>query len=298
MSTAIAALRSKFSWYDFRQTLIPWVLLMPAMAFLIWLLLGYGVFTAESFHDWTSSERTIPGFSLVQYVRFFKTPLYYRGFLRSIKIGVIVTILSLLWAYPLAYHISKSPRSGFFMAITILPMFLCVLVITYAWLVLLTPSGLLNTALLRAGLIKEPIKILFTERAIIFGLTHESVPYLVIPLLISLQKIPRSIEESAEILGATGWQKFWRITFPLSMPGVLSGTTIIYALAVAAFAAPILLGGRQVEMISVSIERQVGFYINWPFGGAISVLLAIFVLLFLALYGGFLRSRFLQHLSL
>ncbi len=205
-------------------------------------------------------------------------PIYIQVFIRSFKLGLITTVLCLVFGYILAYVItwfSEKSQSILILFVTI-PMWINTLLRTYAWISILSDNGIINTFLQTIGL--DPITMMYTDFSVIVGLVCDLLPFMVIPIHTSLSKMDKSLIEAAYDLGAHRWQAFWRVTFTLSIPGVISGVTMVFLLSISTFVIPKLLGGGQYVLIGNLIENQFVSIGDWNFGSAISLLLAILML--------------------
>lgn len=206
-------------------------------------------------------------------------PIYMAVFTKSLKLGLISVGICLLVGYTLAYIISlmdEKIQSSLVLLVTI-PMWINTLLRTYAWISLLSDNGVINTFLNAIGL--DSVTMMYTDFAVIIGLVSDLLPFMVIPIHTSLTKIDRSLIEAAHDLGANPFQTFWRVTFKMSIPGVLNGIIMTFLLSISTFVIPKLLGGGQYMLIGNLIENQFISVGNWNFGSAISLLLAAVILL-------------------
>lgn len=206
-------------------------------------------------------------------------PIYLAVFTKSLKLGLIAVGICLLVGYTLAYIIScfdEKIQSTLVLLVTI-PMWINTLLRTYAWISLLSDNGVINTVLNALGF--EAVTMMYTDFAVILGLVSDLLPFMVIPIHTSLTKIDRSLIEAAHDLGANPFQTFWRVTFKMSIPGVINGIIMTFLLSISTFVIPKLLGGGQYMLIGNLIENQFISVGNWNFGSAISLLLAAVILL-------------------
>ncbi len=206
-------------------------------------------------------------------------PIYLAVFTKSLKLGLISVGICLLVGYTLAYIISRFDekiQSTLVLLVTI-PMWINTLLRTYAWISLLSDNGVINTLLNALGM--ESVTMMYTDFAVIIGLVSDLLPFMVIPIHTSLTKIDRSLIEAAHDLGADPFQTFWRVTFKMSIPGVINGIIMTFLLSISTFVIPKLLGGGQYMLIGNLIENQFISVGNWNFGSAISLLLAAVILL-------------------
>ena len=215
-----------------------------------------------------------------------------RVFLRSIRIALISTVISLLLGYPLAYFISTR-RSTLMRSVTlflvILPFWTNFLVRTYAWRIILGQDGVINNVLLWLGVIQEPLGLLFTQGAVIVGLVYGFLPFMVLPIYASIERFDFKLVEAAHDLGANDWSAFWRVVLPGTAPGVVAGSILVFIPSVGSYVTPDLLGGGSGDalMIGNLIADWFGATGNWPRGGAISIAMMVLVLGALAVYWRF-----------
>lgn len=206
-------------------------------------------------------------------------PIYLAVFTKSLKLGLISVGICLLMGYTLAYIISRFDErvQSMLVLLVTLPMWINTLLRTYAWISLLSDNGVINTLLNALGV--ESVTMMYTDFAVIVGLVSDLLPFMVIPIHTSLTKIDRSLIEAAHDLGADPFQTFWRVTFKMSIPGVLNGIIMTFLLSISTFVIPKLLGGGQYMLIGNLIENQFISVGNWNFGSAISLLLAAVILI-------------------
>ncbi len=222
--------------------------------------------------------------TLANYLHLLHTPLYLTVILRSMRIAFSVVVLSLLIGYPLACFLvfqAGKYRQLLYQAV-IIPLWISYLVRAYAWKVIFGNEGVMNTLLLWCHATRHPLGfLLYSPFAVIVTLTHIYVPFVVLPVVASLEKIPRELLESSSDLGATAWQTFYRVILPLSLPGVLSGVTFAFLLSFGDFLSPLLLGGPSSVMIANIVANLFGADYNWPLGAAVAVLILVMVLIIL-----------------
>ena len=258
---------------------------------LIWvaafLLVPYALLFCYSFWSVSSAQVIVHAWSLDNYREFLRVHVYLQTLFRSMWIAARVTILSLLLGYPLAYFLSfhAGSRKDLFYQLVIIPLWVSYLVRAYAWKTILGSDGVLNTLLQYLHLIRHPLEfLLYSPFAVVLTLTHIYTPFAFLPIYASLEHIPRSLVEASHDLGGSPLQTFWRVIFPLSLPGVLAGATFAFVLSLGDFLAPLLLGGPSGIMISNIVVSLFGAAYNWPLGAAISLGMLIIVvsLLFLS----------------
>ena len=213
--------------------------------------------------------------TLGNYLRFWQQAFYIRVILRTLRVSLVVTGLCFLIGYPVAYYL-RGKRRGVQSALLLVyvsPWLVSVVVKAYGWMILLAPNGLLNRALLALGLVRQPVQLLWTETAIVIGLVHVYLVFMIFPIFTALLAIDDRLLRAAANLGARRGQRFWRVTFPLSLPGVVAGCLLVFSLTMSAFATPALLGGDRVKVMSFIAFEQSLILLNWPFGSAVAFIL-------------------------
>jgi spermidine/putrescine transport system permease protein len=205
--------------------------------------------------------------------------LYLNLFLFSLWIALLTTVITLLISYPVALFIARAPKRwrNILVFLVMIPFWTNFLVRTYALQFLMRANGPINTLLVGAGLISEPISLLSTPAAVLIGLVYGELPFMILPLYASLEKFDWSMFEAAQDLGANVFKAFTRVMLPMTMPGVLAGSILVFVPSVGSYITVELMGGGKTNMIGRVIASQFGVASNWPFGSAISLLLMIVV---------------------
>ncbi|MBN3003676.1 ABC transporter permease [Chromobacterium alkanivorans] len=225
--------------------------------------------------------------TLDNFYRLVEEPLYIELFIKSAGYAAITTVACLLMAYPLAWLIARSGKKyrDLMLLLVILPFWSNFLIRIYAWMIILGPQSaftkMLNVVVTSLGF--EPVRLLFTPFAVIVGLVYVHLPFMVLPLYANLEKHDMSLLDAAQDLGANAWQRFWRVTWPLSLPGVFAGSALVFIPALGMFAIPDILGGTDSIMIGNLIKQQILDTRDWPFGSVLSIMLTGGVLLIAAL---------------
>lgn len=229
-----------------------------------------------------SSELTFDNF-----VRIFTRAAYYEAILRSIWVSAIVSMVSLLFGYPLAYVIAKTTNPGrntFLMILVLSAMQLDMVIRMFGLMVLFGDNGLINGFLLFTGLISNPVPLMYNAFGVIVGLVQITLPFMVLSLIGIIKAIHPSLEEAARSLGASRRQAFFSIVLPLSMPGILAGTLLVFALSISSYVVPALMGGWKVVVLPIHIYQQIAEIGRWQFGAAIAVVLFITSIIAVAIY--------------
>ncbi|RVN02959.1 ABC transporter permease subunit [Sinorhizobium meliloti] len=220
-------------------------------------------------------------FSLDNYVWLTEDVLYFNAYVSSVVIAAISTFLTLLIGYPIAYGMAKAPRSlrPTLLMMVILPFWTSFLIRVYAWIAILKPEGLLNQFLSAVGLIDQPLIILNTNLAIYIGIVYSYLPFMVLPIYSALEKMDHSLTEAAQDLGCTPAAAFWRVTFPLSLPGVVAGCLLVFIPAVGEFVIPDLLGGSETLMIGKTLWSEFNSNRDWPVSSAVAIILLMILVI-------------------
>jgi spermidine/putrescine transport system permease protein len=217
--------------------------------------------------------------NLDSYARFFSESIYAQIFLKSLWYALLTTLFCLVLAYPLAALVAKSQKRyrDLLLLLVILPFWSNFLIRVYAWMIVLGPNAALARAVngVLAWLGHEPVPLLFSSFAVLVCLVYVHLPFMVLPLYANLEKHDQALLDAAQDLGANAWQRFWRITFPLSLPGVYAGAALVFIPALGIFAIPDILGGPEDSLIGNVIKQQFLETRDWPFGSVLSIVLTV-----------------------
>ena len=220
-----------------------------------------------------------PGWTTAHVARLVE-PLYLAVLGRSVVLSLLATALALLVSYPIALVIVRATRwRSFLLFLVVLPFWTSFLVRTYATIFLIRDTGLINQVLQAIGVIHQPLRMLYTPGAVLFGLVTGFVPFMALPIYASLEKLDPALLEAAEVLGAPEWRRFVRVIWPLTLPGVVVGSLLVFVPSLGSFLTSDLLGGAKVELIGNLVQNQFTSARNWPFGSALSFLLLLVVML-------------------
>ena len=254
------------------------LLTLPALLFVLILfivpaatLFSYSVLTQ------TPDGRIFLPFTLANYAHLFTTPVYYSVLLATLRVSGATAALSVLLGFPVALAIVRGGPivSRATMIILVAPLVVSIVVRTYGWQLLLANSGtgVVNWALHARGFGPAPVRVLYSETAVVIGSLHVFLPMLVLPLSSAIARIQPAVEEAARTLGAPAWRVFCRVTLPLSLPGLIAGVTIVFSLTSASYVTPAILGGNRGQMLGNLLEQQVVTVYNWPLSAAIAVVM-------------------------
>lgn len=213
------------------------------------------------------------GFSIQEYINIFKTNLYYTVFFRSVFLALLVTIFCLIIGYPLSYYITYSKHKLLLFGIVAISMWLGIIIRSYGWMGVLGENGILNYFIGALGFTTK--SLLFNKGAVIVGMVHILMPYMVLPIFAVMSNIPDNVLRASKSLGATNFYTFLKVYLPLSLPGILAGSLLVFIQAIGFYITPALLGGREDVMIAQLIELQVNQLLNWPFAAALATTLLL-----------------------
>jgi len=267
-----------------RRPFSPGTLILPLLIFLT-IFFFWPAIRLMTFSVMTQNSQGLIGspFTLAHYVRFFEVDLYQKVLWATIRISLVTSIIAAILAYPVATVLVRGniATTRIITLIVIAPLAVSVVVRAYGWQLILGngPTGLLNYVLMNLGIIDSPLTLLFSDAAVIIGSLHIFFPMMVLPLSSALGKIDPNLQQAARTLGAPAWKVFLRITFPLSLPGLLAGFTLVFSLASASYVIPALIGGPGSQMLGNMVEQQVLAVYDWPFGATIATILVFIVIL-------------------
>jgi putative spermidine/putrescine transport system permease protein len=268
-------------------------LLAPVLALLgLFFVLPMANLVVMSFYGFEPNRGIVYELGLGNYARFLGDPFYLGILGRTLKIAAQVTLMALLLAYPVAFYLSRtSGKERTYLTLLIVsPLLVSLVIRSFGWLIVLGPRGLINSTLRGWGIVESPLALMYTENAVLVSLIHVFYPFMVLPIAGSLQNIDPSVVRAAQNLGAGRWQVFRRVILPLSLPGVVAGCVIVFALTCSAFVTPLILGGPKVKVMAYSVWEQVISLLNWPFGAAIAFLLLFITLALIFAYNRWLES--------
>jgi spermidine/putrescine transport system permease protein len=231
-------------------------------------------------------------FTTSQFLKFFQDPVYFDVLLRSLWLALLCTVICLALGYPVAYILARRKSGGLLSVLFILPMWMNFLLRTYAWMTILENSGLLNKLIMAMGL--GQVTFLYNSNAVLFGMVYNYLPFMILPVMTVLRKMDNSLLEAAGDLGASPGAAFRRVVLPLSMPGVITGITMVFMPAVTTFVISQLLGGSQFMLFGDLIQQQYMQVPDWNFGSALSVIITVLILISMAVMnrlGGSAQDR-------
>lgn len=232
------------------------------------------------------TDTSMTHFGLTQYAKFLLDPFSLKVLGSTLWLGVEVTALCLLLGFPLAWLYVRVPSwlQGTLILIVLLPLLTSVVVRTFAWIVILGRQGIVNTMLLNLGVIDSPLRLLYTEGGVVVALAQVQMPLMVLPLITALSRIDPNLADASSALGAGYWRTFWKVTLPLTLPGIIAGCLLTYAAALSAFITQTLIGGGQMLFMPMYLYQQASTLQNWPFAAAISFIFLVAVLAVITIF--------------
>jgi len=266
-------------------------LLTPGTAWLVIFFVLPMLLVFRSSFDTFKNGLVIDQFTYENYGRILSESLYVNVLLKSLATGLFVTLACLVIGYPVAHFIARKAqrRRNLLLLGLIIPFWTSLVVRTYAWKLLLGSNGVMNYYLIQLGIVDSPVKILFSTSAVIIGLVHIFLPFMILPLYASIEKLDSSLEEASQDLGGNRIHTFFKVTLPLTLPGVTTGCMLVFIMTVGSFLTPDVLGGAGDSMISNVIQSEFFGTFNWPFGSALAMSFLGFSLVFVATYNKFFK---------
>ena len=261
---------------------------------MMFLIVPYIIMFAVSFYS-RKFPLFVPDFQFGNYVQIFTEPQYVQVLLRTLKISAVVALTSLALGYPIAYYLAFSIKDermklALYMAV-IVPLWVSYLMRAYIWKTLLGTTGVLNSFLIYSGILDHPSDLfLYNQFAMVITLTYIFIPFMVMPIFASLEKIPKQLIEASHDLGEGPFATFYKVVLPLSAGSIIAGLTLTFCLCFGDFVAPTLVGGPDGTMIANILQSQFGAALNWPLGAALSTIIMIIVLGVLAISDRFERT--------
>lgn len=271
-----------------RAEAVPYLLLAPNALWLALFMAGAIVMLGGiSLHVYQAGKGILDEWSFENYATFLGDPFYRDVLWRTLSLGALTTAGSLLLGFPLAFLLSRlrGMRRSVLYFVLLLPLLTSAVVRTFGWMILLGNNGFINRTLIALGIVDDPVRMMYSMTGIVIALVEVLLPFMVLALDAALLNIDPHLYEAAQNLGARKIRVFLRITLPLVLPGIVSGSVLVFTLAVSAFVTPSLIGGPRIKLMATLIYQQSMGLLNWPFGGAIAfvmlfTILALFVLTF------------------
>jgi putative spermidine/putrescine transport system permease protein len=266
---------------------IAWLIAPSAILFVLFFFLPMGLMAMISVLTGNPVVQAHVSFTARYYQRIVSDRYYFEVIWTTLRIGLLTTLAALMIGYPLAHWMARiRGRTGYavLMMTVLTPMLTDIVVRTFAWMALLSDKGAINQALIGLGLISKPLPLMYNEFSIVLGLTHIYVPYMVLTLVGVIGRIDQRLEQAAQNLGASPFRAFVEVTLPLSLPGILAGSLLVFALAISAYVTPILMGGFQIMTLPMLIYQQIAASFNVGFAAALGMVLLIISLVLVVAY--------------
>lgn len=264
------------------------LLLAPAMVVLL------GVFLLPMLYIFTLSfQDKHEHFSFENYLLFVQDPYYVQILWRTVKLSLYTVVACFLFGYPVAMFMARttSKMRGIITFLIIAPHLVSVVIRNFGWVIILGEKGLINNALLNLGLIDKPLKLMYNELGVVIGLTDSLMVYMILAIATSLYQIDESLYKAAGILGASKVRTFFTVVLPLTLPGMLAGSTLVFSLSMSSFVTPALMGGTSVKVLPVIAYEKIMTQLNWQMGAALSFLLLASTVLLVALFTRLVETK-------
>jgi ABC-type spermidine/putrescine transport system permease subunit I len=269
-----------------RSAYAPWLWLLPAGALLIpFFLLPLAIVIRNSVYFDDPQGLTVPAFTAANYLKVLTDPYYVTVFVNTLSVAAITTIVSLIVAFPFAQFVARASGTtrNLLLWCVYVPLYVSVIMRAFGWTIILADSGLINHLLLRLGLIDAPLRMLFEASGMTIGMIHRYLPLMIIPLFTALQKIDSSLLKASGNLGASRSRTFLRVTLPMSLPGLVAGSQLVFAGVLSDYAMPALMGSTKFQLIAPAIYYEAITNSSWALAGAMATLVLGIVALFLIL---------------
>ncbi len=269
----------------------PWLWLAPVLSLLILLLVvPIAIMVVFTFYTFVSAGVEKPILTLANWQEFLTDP-YYHGFLwKTVRVATITALICAVMGYPAAYFIAMSRfrHKWLLLLLLIVPFWISFTIRTFSWIHILGEQGVINVALIDLGLIDQPIRMLYTEGAVIMGMVHFLLPYMVLNVYVSLEGIDRNLIAAARTLGCTGWQAFKEVSLPLSLPGLMAGLLLCFVLAAGSYVTPQILGSTRDALFGNLVFDTIMSELNWPLGATLSIVLLVLLGIISVIYSRYM----------
>jgi putative spermidine/putrescine transport system permease protein len=278
----------------------PYLLMAPALpVFVCFLLIPLAATVLLSFYSWDQYKGIVETITAKNWIEIASDGYFAEILWRTLRIAGAVTLLCLLFGVPEAYILSKMRPlwRGIFLLVVLGPLLISVVARTLGWALLLGSTGILNQAMVRWGLINTPLPFMFTELGVIVALTHVLMPYMILSVWASLQRLDPQVENAALSLGAAQATVLARVVLPQIVPGILSGAVVVFAMAASAFATPAIIGGRRLKVASTLAYDEFLNTLNWPLGATVAVILLVTLLVIIFTANRFIERRYIEILK-
>lgn len=269
----------------------PWILLSPALLTLfVLMIVPIGIMTVFSFYEFVTGGVEREVFTTANWREFFTDSFYHMFLLKTVRVAAITAVLCAVLGYPAAYFIAMSTytHKWLLLLLLIVPFWISFTIRTFSWIHILGEQGVINVVLMKAGIIHEPMRMLYTEGSVIMGMIHFLLPYMILNVYVAIEGIDRNLISAARTLGCTSWQAFREVVFPLSLPGLMAGLLLCFVLAAGSYVTPEILGSTRDALFGNIIFDTIMGQLNWPMGATLSLVLLVMLGSVAAIYSRYM----------
>ena len=269
----------------------PWLLLAPALITLfVLMIMPIAIMTVFSFYEFVTGGVEREVFTTANWREFFTDGFYHMFLWKTVRVAAITAILCAVLGYPPAYFIAMSTykHKWLLLLLLIVPFWISFTIRTFSWIHILGEQGVINVVLLKLGIINEPLRMLYTEGAVIMGMIHFLLPYMILNVYVAIEGIDRNLISAARTLGCTAWQAFREVVLPLSLPGLMAGLLLCFVLAAGSYVTPEILGSTRDALFGNIIFDTIMGQLNWPMGATLSLVLLVLLGAVAAIYSRFM----------
>ena len=269
----------------------PWLLLAPALVTLVLLMvLPIAIMTVFSFYEFVTGGVEKETFTTANWREFFSDSFYHMFLWKTVRVAALTALLCALLGYPPAYFIAMTrfKHKWILLLLLIVPFWISFTIRTFSWIHILGEQGVVNVLLLKLGIIGEPMRMLYTEGAVIMGMIHFLLPYMILNVYVSIEGIDRNLISAARTLGCTAWQAFREVVLPLSLPGLMAGLLLCFVLAAGSYVTPEILGSTRDALFGNIIFDTIMGQLNWPMGSTLSLVLLVMLGAVAAIYSRYM----------
>jgi spermidine/putrescine transport system permease protein len=269
----------------------PWLLLAPSLVtLLVLMILPIGIMTAFSFYEFVTAGVEKEVYTTANWREFFTDSFYHMFLWKTVRVAAITALLCGVLGYPPAYFIAMSTfrHKWLLLLLLIVPFWISFTIRTFSWIHILGEQGVINVLLMKLGIISEPLRLLYTEGAVIMGMIHFLLPYMILNVYVSIEGIDRNLVSAARTLGCTAWQAFYEVVLPLSLPGLMAGLLLCFVLAAGSYVTPEILGSTRDALFGNIIFDTIMGQLNWPMGSTLSLVLLVLLGAVAAIYSRYM----------
>ncbi len=279
----------------------PWLLLSPALlTLLLLMILPIIIMLVFSFYEFVTAGVERKVYTTANWREFLTDSFYHMFLWKTVRVAAITAMLCALLGYPPAYFIAMTryKHKWMLLLLLIVPFWISFTIRTFSWIHILGEQGIINVLLLKSGIISEPLRLLYTEGAVIMGMIHFLLPYMILNVYVSIEGIDRNLISAARTLGCTAWQAFREVVLPLSLPGLMAGLLLCFVLAAGSYVTPEILGSTRDALFGNVIFDTIMGQLNWPMGSTLSLVLLVLLGIVAAIYSRYMGlSRVFKGLS-